>query len=79
MASTFSRRALCRRHRPTTRLPDAFSTKDAMAIGTAGYTAMLSVFALEHGGLSPARGDVLVTGANGGAGSVTCFPVSACS
>jgi acrylyl-CoA reductase (NADPH) len=52
------------------KLPDAFSTKDAMAIGTAGYTAMLSVLALEHGGLSPGRGDVVVTGANGGAGSI---------
>jgi acrylyl-CoA reductase (NADPH) len=52
------------------KLPDVFSTKDAMAIGTAGYTAMLSVLALEHGGLSPESGDILVTGANGGAGSV---------
>ncbi|MGF6447563.1 putative YhdH/YhfP family quinone oxidoreductase [Paraburkholderia youngii] len=43
---------------------------DSMAIGTAGYTAMLSVLALEHGGLSPRRGDVLVTGANGGVGSI---------
>ena len=52
------------------KLPDAFSTKDAMAIGTAGYTAMLCVLALEHGGLTPQRGDVLVTGANGGVGSI---------
>lgn len=52
------------------RIPDVFSTKDAMAIGTAGYTAMLSVLALEHGGIAPDRGDILVTGANGGAGSV---------
>ncbi len=52
------------------KIPDAFSTKDAMAIGTAGYTAMLSVLALEHGGLTPQRGDILVTGANGGVGSV---------
>lgn len=52
------------------RIPDVFSTKDAMAIGTAGYTAMLSVLALEHGGITPERGDILVTGANGGAGSV---------
>lgn len=51
-------------------IPAPFSTKDAMAIGTAGYTAMLSVLALEHGGLTPARGDILVTGANGGVGSV---------
>ncbi|NWB95750.1 oxidoreductase [Pseudomonas gingeri] len=52
------------------KLPDVFSTKDAMAIGTAGYTAMLSVLALEHGGLTPDRGDILVTGANGGVGSI---------
>lgn len=41
-----------------------------MALGTAGYTAMLSVLALEHGGLTPESGDVLVTGANGGVGSI---------
>jgi acrylyl-CoA reductase (NADPH) len=52
------------------KVPEVFSTRDAMAIGTAGFTAMLSVLALEHGGLAPERGDVLVTGANGGAGSV---------
>lgn len=52
------------------KIPDEFTTEDAMAIGTAGYTAMLSVLALEHGGLTPERGDVLVTGANGGAGSI---------
>lgn len=52
------------------KVPDVFSTKDAMAIGTAGYTAALSILALEHGGLTPERGDILVTGANGGAGSV---------
>jgi len=52
------------------KIPAAFSARDAMAIGTAGYTAMLSVLALEHGGLTPARGDILVTGANGGSGSV---------
>jgi acrylyl-CoA reductase (NADPH) len=52
------------------KIPDAFSTQQAMAIGTAGYTAMLSILALEHGGLTPERGDILVTGANGGAGSV---------
>jgi acrylyl-CoA reductase (NADPH) len=52
------------------KLPDAFSTRDAMAIGTAGYTAMLCVMALEHGGLTPAHGDILVTGANGGVGSI---------
>ena len=52
------------------KIPDALSTRDAMAIGTAGYTAMLSVLALEHGGLTPQRGDILVTGANGGVGSI---------
>lgn len=52
------------------KIPAPLSTKDAMAIGTAGYTAMLSVLALEHGGLTPARGDILVTGANGGVGSI---------
>ncbi|MFY0184700.1 acrylyl-CoA reductase (NADPH) [Stenotrophomonas sp. PUT21] len=52
------------------KIPEAFTSRDAMAIGTAGYTAMLSVLALEHGGVSPDLGDILVTGANGGAGSI---------
>ena len=52
------------------KIPAPLSTKDAMAIGTAGYTAMLSVLALEHGGITPQRGDILVTGANGGVGSI---------
>jgi acrylyl-CoA reductase (NADPH) len=52
------------------KIPTPFATKDAMAIGTAGYTAMLSVLALEHGGITPQRGDILVTGANGGVGSI---------
>ncbi|GAA6118400.1 MDR family oxidoreductase [Acidovorax sp. FG27] len=52
------------------KLPPVLSTRDAMAVGTAGYTAMLSVLALEHAGVTPDRGDVLVTGAGGGAGSV---------
>jgi acrylyl-CoA reductase (NADPH) len=52
------------------KLPDVFSTRDAMAIGTAGYTAMLSVLALEHAGLTPDKGEVLVTGAGGGSGSI---------
>jgi acrylyl-CoA reductase (NADPH) len=52
------------------RLPKSMSPRDAMAIGTAGYTAMLSVLALEHAGLDPARGPVIVTGAAGGVGSV---------
>ncbi len=51
-------------------LPAAFTPKQAMAIGTAGYTAMLCVLALEKHGLKPADGDILVTGANGGVGSV---------
>jgi len=52
------------------RLPPSFSTRDAMAIGTAGYTAMLAVMALERAGLDPGRGAVVVTGAAGGVGSV---------
>jgi len=52
------------------KLPAGLSTAEAMAIGTAGYTAMLCVLALEHEGLTPDRGDVLVTGAAGGVGSV---------
>jgi acrylyl-CoA reductase (NADPH) len=52
------------------KLPDSISTKDAAAIGTAGYTAMLCVLALEHGGVTPEKGDILVTGANGGVGSI---------
>jgi acrylyl-CoA reductase (NADPH) len=52
------------------RLPDRISARDAMAIGTAGYTAMLAVMALEHAGLDPSRGPVIVTGAAGGVGSV---------
>jgi acrylyl-CoA reductase (NADPH) len=52
------------------KLPDAISTRHAMAIGTAGYTAMLAVLALEHGGARPDAGEVLVTGASGGLGSV---------
>jgi acrylyl-CoA reductase (NADPH) len=52
------------------RVPDAFTTKQAMAIGTAGYTASLCVEALVKHGLTPERGEVLVTGASGGVGSV---------
>ena len=51
-------------------LPAAFSTAQAMAIGTAGYTAMLCVLALERHGAKPGDGEVLVTGATGGVGSV---------
>ncbi len=51
-------------------LPQAFSTSQAMAIGTAGYTAMLAVLALEAHEIKPAAGPVLVTGAAGGVGSI---------
>jgi acrylyl-CoA reductase (NADPH) len=51
-------------------LPQGLSTRQAMAIGTAGYTAMLSVLALEREGVRPGAGEVLVTGASGGVGSV---------
>lgn len=50
-------------------LPAGFTAAQAMAIGTAGYTAMLAVIALEEHGITPDKGDVLVTGANGGVGS----------
>ncbi len=52
------------------KLPDPISSAHAMAIGTAGYTAMLCVMALEFHGVTPDKGDVLVTGAAGGVGSV---------
>ena len=52
------------------RLPAAFTPRQAMAIGTAGYTAMLCVLALEDHGVAPGSGEVLVTGATGGVGSV---------
>jgi len=52
------------------RVPASMSTRDTMAIGTAGYTAMLSVIALERHGLTPAGGPMVVTGAVGGVGSV---------
>jgi acrylyl-CoA reductase (NADPH) len=52
------------------KLPAAFTERQAMAIGTAGYTAMLCVLALEDHGLKPGAGEVLVTGATGGVGSV---------
>jgi acrylyl-CoA reductase (NADPH) len=52
------------------KLPEPISTSQAMAIGTAGYTAMLCVLALEKAGVKPDRGPMLVTGAAGGVGSV---------
>jgi acrylyl-CoA reductase (NADPH) len=51
-------------------LPSAFSLRQAMAIGTAGYTAMLCVLALERHGIAPDKGEILVTGAAGGVGGV---------
>src|ERR1051326_3659737 len=51
-------------------LPSDMSGREAMSIGTAGYTAMLSVMALEHHGLTPDTGPLVVTGAAGGVGSV---------
>jgi len=52
------------------RLPAGISAREAMAIGTAGFTAMLAALALERHGLTPARGPAIVTGAAGGVGSV---------
>ena len=52
------------------KLPSAFTARQAMAIGTAGYTAMLCVLALQDHGVKPGDGEVLVTGATGGVGSV---------
>jgi acrylyl-CoA reductase (NADPH) len=57
-------------------LPDGMSPRDAMAVGTAGYTAMLCVMALERHGITPARGPVVVTGAAGGVGSVAIAVLS---
>jgi acrylyl-CoA reductase (NADPH) len=52
------------------KLPGSISTRQAMGIGTAGYTAMLCVLALERHGAHPSQGEILVTGATGGVGSV---------
>lgn len=52
-----------------TAIPEGLSLKNAMIIGTAGFTAMLCVMALEQGGVTPQSGDILVTGASGGVGS----------
>lgn len=57
-------------------VPDAFTLRQAAAIGTAGFTAALAVLALEHGGVRPSSGDVLVTGAAGGVGSVAIAMLS---
>ena len=58
------------------RLPAGMSTRDAMAIGTAGFTAMLAVLALEKHGLSPKDGAIVVSGAAGGVGSVATAVLS---
>jgi acrylyl-CoA reductase (NADPH) len=58
------------------RLPDGMTARDAMAIGTAGYTAMLAVLALEKHGLASKHGPVVVTGAAGGVGSVATAVLS---
>ncbi|HXQ08650.1 MAG TPA: MDR family oxidoreductase [Bradyrhizobium sp.] len=58
------------------RLPEGMSARDAMAIGTAGFTAMLAVLALEKHGLAPNDGPIVVTGAAGGVGSVATAVLS---
>jgi acrylyl-CoA reductase (NADPH) len=58
------------------RLPEGMSARNAMAIGTAGFTAMLAVLALEKRGLSPSDGPIIVTGAAGGVGSVASAVLS---
>ena len=58
------------------RLPEGMSAREAMAIGTAGYTAMLAVLALEKHGLTPKQGPIVVTGAAGGVGSVATAVLS---
>ncbi len=65
----YANRARVRADWPVT-LPEGLTTRQAMAVGTAGFTAMLAVMALEDHGLTPDRGEVLVTGAAGGVGSV---------
>ena len=57
-------------------LPDGLTAKETMSVGTAGYTAMLSVLALEEAGVTPDQGPVLVTGANGGVGSIAVLLLS---
>ncbi len=58
-------------------LPDSLSTRDAMVVGTAGYTAFASLIALEQRGLTPSDGEVLVTGATGGVGAWSVAALSA--
>jgi acrylyl-CoA reductase (NADPH) len=57
-------------------LPDGITTRQAMAVGTAGYTSMLCVMALEKHGITPESGNILVTGAAGGVGSVAVLLLS---
>ena len=58
-------------------LPEGFSPAEAMAVGTAGYTAMLCILALEKAGLAPGQGPVIVTGAAGGVGSIAVAVLAA--
>ena len=59
------------------RIPEGLDSRRAMALGTAGFTAMIAVMALEEAGLAPGAGEVLVTGANGGVGSVAVILLAA--
>jgi acrylyl-CoA reductase (NADPH) len=59
------------------RLPETLNRENAMVVGTAGLTAMLSVMALEDAGLNPSRGEIIVTGASGGVGSLAVALLSA--
>ncbi len=61
-----------------TPIPEGMSTFDAMAVGTAGFTAMLAILALEEHGLTTGSGDVLITGASGGVGSVAMAILANC-
>ena len=57
-------------------IPEGLTAKQAMSIGTAGYTAMLCVLAIEEHGITPADGEILVTGATGGVGSIAVLVLS---
>ena len=59
------------------KIPEGLNSRRAMALGTAGFTAMIAVMALEEAGLAPGAGEVLVTGANGGVGSVAVILLAA--
>src|SRR5581483_9313892 len=58
-------------------LPEGLSLREAMVIGTAGFTAALSIVEMERNGLTPASGPVIVTGATGGVGSIALQSLSA--